>query len=221
MPRYVPQSLLKYRETVKALNQEKIIDFGRKKIFLPTFTIALLRGKGLNPYQARFLVPLNFSKFDLRDYLYHLYNLKVFNIRSWVRQMPVRATTAQPGKLFREESKKYMTVEMEHPFVWPEKPRSFEPWGKSEKSKIEALSVEENVTSLNFRKQYRERLQTDASKILSAVASNRRIQGARKEETTIVADEGIGSEQETPQKGSRKKLPKMRRFDDPGYKIKI
>jgi|TARA_R110002003_G_scaffold128_2_gene12051 large subunit ribosomal protein L23 len=48
--------------------------------------------------------------------------------------MPVRDTQAQPRHWFRPESKKYMTVEMEQPFVWPEIP-SLEPWGKKEKEK--------------------------------------------------------------------------------------
>ncbi|KAF2833241.1 mitochondrial ribosomal protein subunit L23 [Ophiobolus disseminans] len=113
---------------------KKLIAFGSKKIYLPKFTIAFLRTPRLSPYQARFLVPLDFSKYDLRDYLYHAYNVKCFNIRSYVKQMPVRDTREQPRHWFRPESKKYMTVEMEQPFVWPEIP-DLEPWGKEERKK--------------------------------------------------------------------------------------
>ncbi|KAF1956383.1 hypothetical protein CC80DRAFT_446267 [Byssothecium circinans] len=108
---------------------KKIIAFGSKQIFLPKFTIALVRTPFLSPYHARFLVPLNFSKYDLRDYLYHVYNIKTHNIRSFVKQMPVRDTRELPRHWFREPSKKYMTVEMEMPFVWPADPKSWEPWG--------------------------------------------------------------------------------------------
>lgn len=100
----------------------------------PKFTVALVRTPRLSPYQARFLVPLDFSKYDLRDYLYHAYNVRVFNIRSFVKQMPVRDTRERLRHWFRPESKKYMTVEMEQPFVWPEIP-DLEPWGQKEKMK--------------------------------------------------------------------------------------
>ncbi|PSN59718.1 hypothetical protein BS50DRAFT_579749 [Corynespora cassiicola Philippines] len=111
---------------------KKIVAFGSKAIYLPKFTIALMRTPNLSPYHARFEVPLNFSKFDLRDYLYHAYNVKVFNVRSAVRQQPVRS---EPGRrlLYRPDAKKYMTVEMEKPFVWPELPKDMAPWGHQEK----------------------------------------------------------------------------------------
>ncbi|CAO2650384.1 Nn.00g016760.m01.CDS01 [Neocucurbitaria sp. VM-36] len=113
---------------------KKLIAFGSKKIYLPKFTVALVRTPSISPYHARFLVPLDFSKYDLRDYLYHAYNVKCFNIRSYVKQMPVRDTREQPRHWFRPESKKYMTVEMEQPFVWPEVP-DLEPWGQKERRK--------------------------------------------------------------------------------------
>jgi large subunit ribosomal protein L23 len=92
----------------------------------------MVRVPGLSPYHARFQVPLDFSKYDLRDYLYHAYNVRCFNVRSNVKQMPVRDTQSQQRHWFRAESKKYMTVEMEQPFVWPETP-DMAPWGNSEK----------------------------------------------------------------------------------------
>lgn len=113
---------------------KKLIAFGSKKIYLPKFTVAFVRSNGLSPYHARFLVPLDFSKYDLRDYLYHAYNVKCFNIRSYVKQMPVRDTQEQVRHFFRPESKKYMTVEMEEPFVWPETP-NLEAWGKEERER--------------------------------------------------------------------------------------
>ena len=47
--------------------------------------------------------------------------------------MPVRDSIKQPRHWFRPESEKYMTVEMEKPFVWPEAPESWEPWARKEK----------------------------------------------------------------------------------------
>ena len=100
----------------------------------PKFTVALVRTPKFSPYHARFLVPLDFSKYDLRDYLYHAYNVKCFNIRSYVKQMPVRDTREQPRHWFRPDSKKYMTVELEKPFVWPETP-DLAPWGQEDRQK--------------------------------------------------------------------------------------
>jgi large subunit ribosomal protein L23 len=54
--------------------------------------------------------------------------------------MPVRDTREQPRHWFRPESKKYMTVEMEQPFVWPEIP-DLAPWGKAERKKEEDDAV--------------------------------------------------------------------------------
>ncbi|KAF2131620.1 mitochondrial ribosomal protein subunit L23 [Dothidotthia symphoricarpi CBS 119687] len=122
---------------------KKLIAFGSNKIYLPKFTVALLRTPTLSPYHARFQVPLDFSKYDLRDYLYHAYNVKCFNVRSYVKQMPVRDTREQPRHWFRPESKKYMTVEMELPFVWPETP-NLEPWGKNAKQQEVKDSISAN-----------------------------------------------------------------------------
>ena len=107
----------------------------------PKFTVAMVRTPGLSPYHARFLVPLDFSKYDLRDYLYHAYNVKCFNIRSYVKQMPVRDTQAKTRSWFRADSEKYMTVEMEQPFVWPALPEDVKPWGIGDYKK----EVQQNV----------------------------------------------------------------------------
>lgn len=57
--------------------------------------------------------------------------------------MPVRDTQQQPRHWFREESKKYMTVEMEQPFVWPKTP-DLAPWGKEERKQEMKDSVAGN-----------------------------------------------------------------------------
>lgn len=111
----------------------------------PRFIVALVRTPRLSPYHARFVVPLHFSKYDIRDYLYHAYNVKVYNVRAHVKQMPVRDMREQPRRWFRPESIKYMTVEMEQPFVWPEVP-DLEPWGdeqrKAELADAEKMAIE-------------------------------------------------------------------------------
>lgn len=124
----------------------------------PKFTVAMVRAPGLSPYHARFLVPLDFSKYDLRDYLFHAYNVKCFNIRSYVKQMPVRDLQSQPNHWFREDSKKYMTVEMEQPFVWPELPADGAPWGIGRmKSEVDSVAEANGIVTM---KQKREKAQS-------------------------------------------------------------
>lgn len=114
----------------------------------------MVRTPGLSPYHARFLVPLDFSKYDLRDYLYHAYNVKCFNIRSYVKQMPIRDTTQQPRHWFRPDSKKYMTVEMEQPFVWPALPEDTKPWGLGQvKSEIDSAAEANGIVTVEQKRQ--------------------------------------------------------------------
>ncbi|EON61183.1 hypothetical protein W97_00395 [Coniosporium apollinis CBS 100218] len=101
----------------------------------PTFTITLLRSSYLPPTFAKFMVPLNLNKLDLRDYLYNAYGVKVLSVRSFVAQSPVRqdkpdAERPKPRKWYRERAKKYMVAELERPFVWPDVPEDFSPWDK-------------------------------------------------------------------------------------------
>ncbi|TKX19849.1 hypothetical protein C1H76_8047 [Elsinoe australis] len=112
---------------------------GTKQVFLPNFQITLLNTPQQSPYYATFLVPLNLNKLDLRDYLFHAYNLPVLSITSRIHQTTIekdgnpRIERPQPGHLFRPAPTKKMTVRMEKPFVWPEAPRDEElkeAWGK-------------------------------------------------------------------------------------------
>lgn len=69
---------------------------------------------------ATFIVPLRFNKLDLRDYLWHCYKVPVLKVRSFVNAMPVEAISQQ-GAVRQPPSGKMMIVEMESPFVWPER----------------------------------------------------------------------------------------------------
>ncbi|KAL2221834.1 putative mitochondrial ribosomal protein L23 [Thermoascus aurantiacus ATCC 26904] len=108
----------------------------RKQVYLPDFTIALIRTPFLPPRYASFYVPLNFNKLDMRDYMQRVYGVKVLSVRSYVEQQKV--TRQRPlgrlglGPLRRPKSKKKMTIEMAEPFVWPEEPKDFSPWEKNQ-----------------------------------------------------------------------------------------
>lgn len=86
-----------------------------------------------SPEWATFRVPLRFTKFDLRDYLLHVYNVPTLRINSWVQQRaPVQrgATDTRPGsgQWYRPKSWKWMSARLVKPFVWPEVPKDRSPW---------------------------------------------------------------------------------------------
>ncbi|KAL2156942.1 hypothetical protein VTH06DRAFT_1870 [Thermothelomyces fergusii] len=98
--------------------------FGTKQIFLPNHVIAFIRPKPNQPPNlATFAVPLQFNKLDLRDYLYHVYNVEVTSVRSFVNQPLPRRKFQGHGKWYRPRSKKMMIAELVKPFVWPDPPK--------------------------------------------------------------------------------------------------
>ncbi|KAJ1679285.1 mitochondrial 54S ribosomal protein YmL41 [Spiromyces aspiralis] len=65
--------------------------FGTKKIYFPNLVFKIIRSEGLGPNQAAFHVPLHVNKFDIRDYLSHLYNVTVTDVRTAI--LPGKPTT--------------------------------------------------------------------------------------------------------------------------------
>ncbi|KAF2460872.1 hypothetical protein BDY21DRAFT_333670 [Lineolata rhizophorae] len=112
--------------------------FGRKPIYLPNFDVTLLRTKHLPVTQAKFQVPLFFSKLDLRDYLYNCYGVRAINIRSYVKYRRVqlgrsdRSSRHERATWIRPRPHKFMFIDMDRPFVWPDEPTDFEPWDKEQ-----------------------------------------------------------------------------------------
>ncbi|KAF2238971.1 hypothetical protein EV356DRAFT_225183 [Viridothelium virens] len=101
---------------------------GRKQVYLPNFTLTLLRTPHLPPTFASFITPLNTNKLDIRDYLFHVYGVTCVRVRSYIQQQRVRG--GKRRKWYRPRATKRMTVQMDKPFVWPEEPTDFEPWSK-------------------------------------------------------------------------------------------
>ncbi|RPA87118.1 hypothetical protein BJ508DRAFT_357569 [Ascobolus immersus RN42] len=102
--------------------------FGAQKIYLPKFTIAMLRTEGLAPNYAHFQVPLNITKLDMKDYLYHLYNTEVVSIRSYVLGVPRSPKHIRGPVELNKRFKKRMIVELKSPFVYPEEIKDKTPW---------------------------------------------------------------------------------------------
>ncbi|ORY13516.1 hypothetical protein BCR34DRAFT_562034 [Clohesyomyces aquaticus] len=139
----IRQRKLEEAKTLRRLTPP-IIRWGEKKVFLPSALVVLIRPRlSTTPFRARFRVPLNFSKFDLRDYLYHGYGVKCTNIRVYVQQQPVQDTNDAPRRWFRPQAHKYMTIEMPNAFVWPTTPQNLDPWGVKEREKAGKIGEEE------------------------------------------------------------------------------
>ncbi|KAK7203002.1 hypothetical protein BZA70DRAFT_284537 [Myxozyma melibiosi] len=96
----------------------KYFRLGHKEVHFPKVSITLLRpfSTEYNPYRARFRVPSNFNKFDLRDYLHNVYGLTVKKVYS-----------SLTVNRFSLTMQKLMTVEMDQPFMYPEMP-DLSPW---------------------------------------------------------------------------------------------
>lgn len=98
----------------------------------PRFRITLIRSPFLPPRYATFLVPLEFNKLDLKDYLKRLYNVDTLKIRSYVEQQRITRESKSPlgiaGPIRRPKSKKRMIVELVEPFVWPPAPEDSSPY---------------------------------------------------------------------------------------------
>ncbi|KAK1597391.1 ribosomal protein L23 [Colletotrichum navitas] len=115
--------------TKAVVRQAPNFKLGTKQVFLPNHVVTLIRKDRAPANWATFNVPLTFTKFDLRDYLWNLYGVEVTAVRSWVKQSPIERKGASAG-YYRPQSQKFMTVQMTKAFVWPSPPGDLEPWNK-------------------------------------------------------------------------------------------
>ncbi|CEJ88000.1 hypothetical protein VHEMI04579 [[Torrubiella] hemipterigena] len=127
---------------------------GQKQVFLPNHVITFLRKDHLPPNEACFQVPLTFTKFDLRDYLFNLYNVEVTKVRSYVKQQPLTQRYSNSRSWYRPLATKIMTVELEQPFQWPEVPKNLEAWNKDLWDQREALHQERTDQQLKAQKHH-------------------------------------------------------------------
>lgn len=100
---------------------------GGKKLYFPTARVVLLRPNARHtPYQAKFIVPKSFNKTDLRDYLYHLYGLRVVKVTTQL--LPGEFTRDGAIARYRTAQTKKMTVDLLEPFIWPTEPKQKDEW---------------------------------------------------------------------------------------------
>ncbi|KAG4305492.1 hypothetical protein PORY_001048 [Pneumocystis oryctolagi] len=104
---------------------------GKKLIYLPNIVFTLLRNNRLLPTQAVFKVPITVNKFDVRDYLFHLYQIEVTRVRSMVYHRKRIRSKDYLRTLKRTPAFKKVIVDMKEPFVYPEPPENLDPrWNK-------------------------------------------------------------------------------------------
>lgn len=117
----------------------------------PNFHVTLHRTPTAPPNLASFTVPLWFSKLDLRDYLFHAYDVRVNSVRSYVKLQRIRQgkpyllngkeyPRPQYKRWHRPPSIKRMTVELERPFVWPEPLEDMAAFAKGRMEGVEEAS---------------------------------------------------------------------------------
>ncbi|TLD26438.1 hypothetical protein PspLS_04727 [Pyricularia sp. CBS 133598] len=131
---------------------------GGKQVFLPTARVTFLPSQR-DPNFAKFQVPMTFNKLDLRDYLYHCYNVEVRSVRSFIQQSPIKDTegfdrNGRPmrSKKMRPQSKKFMIVELVKPFMPPSVPQDKTAW--------ELRNFTAKQTEYDIIKEYAEAMQT-------------------------------------------------------------
>ncbi|CCH58044.1 hypothetical protein TBLA_0A02450 [Henningerozyma blattae CBS 6284] len=128
MPRVTPSPSVVSRVSERIFNRTREairnnlphFRVGKTQLYFPNARVVLLRPNAKHtPYQAKFIVPKSFNKLDLRDYLYHVYGLRALNITT---QLLHGAIVKEVKGRYRGPQIKKMTIEMEHPFIWPAEP---------------------------------------------------------------------------------------------------
>lgn len=136
--------------------------------------VTFLRGQ--DPRHAKFQVPLWFSKLDLRDYLWHAYGVESYSARSYVKLTPVRPLEGHaPRRWHRKKSRKFITVELARPFVWPKEPQDLSEWNAdtNEQASKEQKGLQERSGSTKdtvVNEERRERMKEQAKALLEGKA---------------------------------------------------
>lgn len=112
----------------------------------------MLRKEHLPPNEACFRVPLTFTKFDLRDYLWNLYKVEVSKVRSHVRQLPLVQRVGRPNSWYRPQPHKIMIVELVKPFQWPAVPDNLSAWQKELWDMREKMIDENQEANMNVQR---------------------------------------------------------------------
>ncbi|KAJ2339068.1 mitochondrial 54S ribosomal protein YmL41 [Coemansia erecta] len=123
--------------------------FGNLKIYFPNIVFKIIPDARLNKYQAAFRIPLNLNKLDVRDYLTHIYNVTVTDVRTAV--LPGKLTNNRyTGRRERTSRTKKAIVTMKEEFHYPEAPDIDRDFGGKEKQ-FEMLRTTNKMKGWNYR----------------------------------------------------------------------
>ncbi|KAI8052351.1 ribosomal protein L23/L15e core domain-containing protein, partial [Syncephalis plumigaleata] len=97
--------------------------FGGKRVYFPNLIFTFVRSN-LPPNQAVFRVEPHVNKLDVRDYLWHLYGVRVLDVRTTVFLGKERSKITKSGiaRVKRDPSWKKVIVTLEDEFYFPEPP---------------------------------------------------------------------------------------------------
>ncbi|EGV66443.1 hypothetical protein CANTEDRAFT_101102 [Yamadazyma tenuis ATCC 10573] len=139
------RNLEKYADEIAS--GEAHFKLGQKQVYLPKARIALLRSNAKHtPYQAKFLVPRNFNKLDLRDYLWHVYGLRALNITVQLLHAKFERSMTDMGR-YRGPQYKKMTIDMEEPFVWPQLPAEAKSFSETIENQTDIIEIKNSLGS--------------------------------------------------------------------------
>ncbi|KAJ2503581.1 mitochondrial 54S ribosomal protein YmL41 [Coemansia sp. RSA 1972] len=123
--------------------------FGNFKIYFPNIVFKIIPDPRLTKHQAAFRIPLNLNKLDVRDYLTHIYNVTVTDVRTAV--LPGKLTTNRfTGQKERTSRTKKAIVTMKETFQYPEAPDLDADFGGKQK-KFEMLRTANRMKGWNYR----------------------------------------------------------------------
>lgn len=99
-----------------------------------------------------------------------------------------------------------MTVEMEKPFVWPEDPKSWKPWGREEKeAQVKEAINKSGAYTMESKRNEIAHMRDHAKKILQGVV----LQKAKIEESTEEKSEAAIKEEEKAEQEELERWAKM------------
>ncbi|KAJ1883536.1 mitochondrial 54S ribosomal protein YmL41 [Coemansia sp. RSA 1722] len=92
--------------------------FGNLKVYFPNIVFKIIPDARLGKNQAAFRVPLNVNKLDIKDYLSHIYNVTVTDVRTTVFAGK-QTTNRHTGQKDRSSRIKKAIVTIKEEFEYP------------------------------------------------------------------------------------------------------
>ncbi|KAJ2722001.1 mitochondrial 54S ribosomal protein YmL41 [Coemansia sp. Benny D115] len=134
--------------------------FGNLKVYFPNVVFKIIPDARLGKNQAAFRVPLNINKLDIKDYLTHIYNVTVTDVRTTV--FPGKLSTNRyTGQKERSSRIKKAIVTMKEEFEYPAEANVDEDFGgleikyeeKRRANKLKGWRIRPSLEMANMRKE--------------------------------------------------------------------